>query len=165
MTMALSYKNIRDERTWKATTGLSSEKFFELLEYFKRVYEEELGESMETRHADVKDEPVLETYADLLYFLLYGIKTGVTYDVLAFSFGMNRSNAFRNQSFGMRILNMTLIETGDLPKRFYESVEAFQDDMEKEDALLFDATEQHRQRPGNQQDQKDDYSGKKKRIP
>ena len=160
--MALNYQDIRDERTWKATTGLSSEKFHELVKHFQVVYEDFLGESIEQRHKNARNEATFGTYADLLFFLLYSIKTGSTYDVIAFNFGMDRANAFRNQSFGMSILRMTLAETGDLPKRVYESVGEFQRDMEKHESLLLDATEQRRQRPGNQEDQKEDYSGKKK---
>lgn len=163
--MALSYQNIRDERTWRATTGLSSSKFHELVVHFQRVYEDFLGESIEDRQKNAKDEATFTTYSDLLFFLLYSIKTGSTYDVIAFNFGMDRANAFRNQSFGMSILRMTLAETGDLPKRVYDSVGAFQRDMEKQQSLLLDATEQRRQRPGNEQNQKEDYSGKKKRTP
>ena len=163
--MALSYQDIRDERTWKATTGLTSTKFHELTKHFQRVYEEVLGESMQQRQDKAKDEATFTTYADLLFFLLYSIKTGSTYDVLAFNFGMDRANAFRNQSFGMRLLRMTLAQTGDLPKRVYASVDEFQQDMEAHESLLLDATEQRRQRPGNEQDQRQDYSGKKKPIP
>lgn len=163
--MSLSYRDIRDERTWRATTGLSSAKFRELVEHFKRVYEDFLGESIEQRHQNAKDEATFGTYADLLFFLLYSIKTGSTYDVIAFNFGMDRANAFRNQAFGMSILRMTLAETGDLPKRVYESVKEFQRDMEDQESLLLDATEQRRQRPGNEQDQREDYSGKKKPTP
>lgn len=160
--MALSYQDIRDERTWKATTGLSSANFYKLVKHFQNTYEDFLGESIEERHKNAKNQATFGTYADLLFFLLYSIKTGSTYDVIAFNFGMDRANAFRNQSFGMSILRMTLAETGDLPKRVYESAVEFQRDMEKHQSLLLDATEQCRQRPGNEQDQKDDYSGKKK---
>jgi hypothetical protein len=163
--MALSYQDIRDERTWKATTGLSSANFYKLVEHFQRTYEDFLGESIEQRHKNAKNEATFGTYADLVFFLLYSIKTGSTYDVIAFNFGMDRANAFRNQSFGMSILRMTLAETGDLPKRVYESAAEFQRDMEKHQSLLLDATEQRRQRPGNEQDQRDDYSGKKKPTP
>ena len=163
--MALSYRDIRDARNWKATTGLSSAKFYELVGHFQKVYEDFLGESIEERHKNAKDEATFSTYVDLLFFLLYSIKTGSTYDVIAFNFGMDRANAFRNQSFGMSILRMTLAETGDLPKRVYESVGEFQYEMEKHQSLLLDATEQRRQRPGNEQDQKEDYSGKKKGTP
>ena len=163
--MALSYRDIRDARNWKATTGLSSAKFYELVGHFQKVYEDFLGESIEERHKNAKDEATFSTYAVLLFILLYSIKTGSTYDVIAFNFGMDRANAFRNQSFGMSILRMTLAETGDLPKRVYESVGEFQYEMEKHQSLLLDATEQRRQRPGNEQDQKEDYSGKKKGTP
>ncbi len=53
--MALSYQDIRDERTWRATTGLGSEKFFQLVEHFKVTYEAFLGETIEQRHEGAKD--------------------------------------------------------------------------------------------------------------
>ena len=37
--------------------------------------------------------------------------------------------------------------------------------MSSHEQLLLDASEQRRQRPGNQEDQKEDYSGKKNRTP
>lgn len=163
--MALSYKNIRDERTWRATTGLGKEKFFKLVDRFGETYEDFLGESISQRQDGAKDAATFSTYADLVFFLLYSIKTGSTYDVVAFSFDMDRANAFRNQSFGMSILRMTLADMGDLPKRVYESAKAFKKDMEDHESLLLDATEQRRQRPENEEDQKDDYSGKKKHTP
>jgi hypothetical protein len=163
--MAISYKDIRDERTWRATTGLGSDKFYKLVDKFKTTYEDFLGETIQQRHEGAKDNATFPTYADFLFFLLYSIKTGSTYDVIAFNFGLDRANAFRNQSFGLSILRMTLAQSGDLPKRVYESVAEFKRDMEKHESLLLDATEQQRQRPGNEEDQKDDYSGKKKSTP
>ncbi len=162
--MALSYKSIRDDRTWRATTGLNEVKFHQLVDRFKETYEDVLGESIDSRQQGAKDKSTFSTYADLLFFLLYSIKTGATYDVVAFSFDMDRANAFRQQSFGMRILRMTLAATGDLPKRVYESVEEFKRAMEEHEVLLLDATEQRRQRTENEQHQREDYSGKKKPI-
>ena len=163
--MALSYTTIRDDRTWRATTGLSKDNFHQLVDQFKATYEDVLGESIEVRQQGALHEATFSTYADLVFFLLYSIKTGSTYDVVAFSFDMDRANAFRQQSFGMRILRMTLAATGDLPKRVYESVDEFKRAMEQHEALLLDATEQRRQRPENKADQREDYSGKKKRTP
>lgn len=41
----------------------------------------------------------------------------------------------------------------------------FKEQWSNESEILIDATEQRRQKPGNQHDQKEDYSGKKKHTP
>lgn len=51
-----------------------------------------------------------------------------------------------------------------MPKRAYESVEEVKEHWSEESEIFIDATEQRRQRPGNQEEQKEDYSGKKKPI-
>lgn len=96
-----------------------------------------------------------------MFFILYSIKSGQTYDLLGLSFDMDRATAFRQQTVGMRILELTLSDLDYLPKRFFEDVDEFQTYMASEDQLLIDASEQKRQCPGNQDDQKKAYSGKK----
>lgn len=160
--MAISYKDIRDERQWRASTGLTEEQFSKLNKEFKLTYEEILGESIKERQANSGTEARFTTYKDLLFFVLYSIKSGLTYDLLGLNFNLNRGNAFRQQTIGIRILEMTLHKLDVLPKRFYESLEDFKEHLEGEGELLLDGLEQLRQRPVNQQDQKDDYSGKKK---
>jgi len=162
--MAISYENIRDERQWRASTGLTEEQFIKLAESFKLTYEDLLGESILDRQTNSGTEARFTTYKDLLFFILYSIKSGLTYDLLGLSFNLNRGNAFRQQTTGIRILEMTLHNLDMLPKRFYESLEEFKEDLKGEDELLLDGLEQLRQRPVNHQDQKDDYSGKKKPI-
>lgn len=85
--------------------------------------------------------------------------------MLALSFDINRGTAFRTQTFGIRILEMTLQRLDFMPKRFFENLEDFKDSMSEHENLILDASEQRRQRPENQKDQKDDYSGKKNPIP
>lgn len=164
--MAISYKDIRNERQWRAATGLTQSKFEELVENFKQTYEDFLDESINERQSSAASPAsTFTTYHDLVFFLLYSIKSGLTYDLIALSFNLDRANAFRNQTFGLRILQMTLQQSGDMPKRFYENLDDFKQQMAEQETILLDATEQKRQRPGNEQDQKDDYSGKKKHTP
>lgn len=163
--MAISYKDIRDERQWRASTGLTENQFLELVKSFKLTYEDFLGESILDRQTNSGTEARFTSYEDLLFFILYSIKSGLTYDLLGLNFNLNRGNAFRQQTTGIRILEMTLHKLDMLPKRFYESLEDFKEHMDGEEELLIDGLEQLRQRPVNKDDQKDDYSGKKKRIP
>jgi hypothetical protein len=162
--MAISYKDIRTERQWKASTGLSEEQFFRLVELFGETYEDLFDESMESRQENTTNESTFKTYADLLFFGLYSIKSGLTYDLLGLSFGMSSSNVYQNQSVVIRVLETTLGRSGHMPKRAFNSEEEFKEYLSKESSILVDATEQRVQRPGNQEDQKDNYSGKKKRT-
>lgn len=47
--MAISYKEIRHERQWKASTGLTEEQFLQLAQLFGQAYEKLFGVSMEER--------------------------------------------------------------------------------------------------------------------
>lgn len=160
--MSITYQQIRNERQWRASTGLSESQFHKLVSSFKQTYEEFLGEGISDGQKALPNERKFQTYEDLLFFILYSIKSGLTYDLLALSFNLDRATAFRYQSFGIRILEMTLEALDYLPKRFFEDLDEFQTYMSSEDQLLLDASEQKRQRPQNQQDQKKTYSGKKK---
>jgi hypothetical protein len=160
--MAISYKDIRDDRQWRASTGLNKEQFFDLVKEFKITYEDFLGETLEERQSSSTNESKLRTYEDLLFFILYSIKSGLTYDLLGLSFDMDRGGAFRQQTFSLRILEMTLQRLGHMPKRFYENLQDFKTQMAEHEEIILDASEQRRQRPQDQEDQKDDYSGKKK---
>lgn len=160
--MPISHKEIRNDRQWRAATGLSEAQFNKLVQLFKKTYEDfhenTLDEQISMRTDDVK----FQSYEDILFFILYGLKSGSTYDILALCFNLSRSVAFEQLASGVRLLQMTLNQSGDLPKREFSSFEELQRDLDDYDELLIDATEQRKQRPGNQQDQKKNYSGKKK---
>ncbi|WP_420461254.1 hypothetical protein [Neolewinella sp.] len=150
--MAISYTDVRDQRQWRAATGLTQAQFTTLVDNFAATYEDFLGETINQHQAGSSGTApsTFTTYADLVFFLLYSIKSGLTYDLIGLSFGLDRANAFRNQTFGLRILQMTLQRSGHMPKRFYESLEEFHQQMEEHETILLDGTEQRRQRPGNE---------------
>ena len=77
---------------------------------------------------------------------------------------MNGFNAKRNQKIGLEILAKTLAELNVIPKRKLLTVKDFEDFFQDEKDLIFDATEQRIQRPGDYNQQKETYSGKKKPI-
>ncbi|MFK7810666.1 MAG: hypothetical protein AB8F74_22855 [Saprospiraceae bacterium] len=163
--MSISYKKIRDNRQWRASTGLNESQFKKLVKEFKITYEDFLGETISKRINNSGSESRFVSYEELLFFLLYSIKSGLTYDLLGLSFDLDRGNVFRTQSFGLRILEMSLQRLDFMPKRFFEDLDDFKETMSEEEQLILDASEQRRQRPQNQEDQKDDYSGKKNLIP
>lgn len=160
--MAISYKDIRTERQWKAATGLNEEQFFRLVALFGMTYEEIFDESLESAQGQNANAGAFKTYADLLFFGLYSFKSGLTYDLLGLSFDLSASNVYQNQSVVIRVMETTLATSGHLPRRAFHSEEEFKEYLSKESTILIDVTEQRIQRPGNQEEQKDSYSGKKK---
>lgn len=160
--MAINYKDVRNDRQWKASTGLSEEQFFTLVNLFGEGYERLFGISMTDRQSNSTNESTFKTYEDLLFFSLYSLKSGLSYDLLGLTFGLDGANAYQNQALGLRVLRAALELGGHMPKRAYQSVEDFKEHWADESEILIDVTEQRRQRPANQQDQKEDYSGKKK---
>ena len=125
---------------------------------YEDFHKSTLQEQIEARTDDVK----FQSYADILFFVLYALKSGATYDILALCFNLSRSVAFEQLASGVRLLQMTLDRNGDMPKRGFSSFGELRKELDDYDELLIDATEQRRQRPASQEVQKKDYSGKKK---
>lgn len=155
----------KNTRMWSATTGFSKEKFLRLLPLFSAAYEAEFGRPLQERIADSLKEVTFSTPEALLLFTLFSLKSGLTYDALGFVYEIDGSNAKRNQLLGMRVLKRTLQEAQLLPARELSEPEELYAHFQKEAVILLDGTEQRMQRPGDQQEQKAWYSGKKKRTP
>lgn len=162
--MAISLKEIRTERQWRASTGLNEEQFKKLVNLFESAYEELFGENIQDRQSNSTGTSTFQSYEDLLFFGLYSIKSGLTYDLLALSFDLAPSNAFQMQALSLQVLQSALAVGGYMPIREYASEEEFKKHWQKEADIIVDATEQPRQRPDNQDQQKKAYSGKKKDI-
>jgi len=163
--MAISYKDIRSERQWRSSTGLTESQFLNLASLFSLAYEEMFGESITDRQNTSTRSSTFQTYEELLFFGLYSIKSGLTYDLLGLSFNLSSSNAYEMQALSLTVIQSALELGGYLPVREYATEEEFKEHWEEEGDIMVDATEQRRQRPGNQEAQKRDYSGKKKRTP
>lgn len=161
----ISHEDIRTERQWRASTGLGENQFKKLTLLFGAAYEELFGESITERQNNSSSPATFQTYEDLLFYVLYSIKSGLTYDLLALSFDLAPSNAYQMQALSLKVLQVALKMGGYMPEREYATVEEFKNHWRAEGEIMVDATEQRRQRPGNQEAQKKDYSGKKKRTP
>lgn len=139
-----------------------SQKQFEFLAgEFSLSYFDIFGKTVEERQENGPKEAQLKTPEDLLFFVLFSFKTGLTEDVLGFIFGIDRSNVSRNRHLALRILRATLNRLGLLPKREFKDVREFETYFIGHTALILDGTEHRIQRPQNQEEQKDCYSGKK----
>jgi len=162
--MKLSRTEIKTERMWRSATGLTESKFDILLSHFKVTYLKQYGQDMASRHAHIPQDFVFLSEEDLLLFTLFSLKSGLSYDLLGLTCGMDGATAHRGQKEGLSILEPTLSDLGLLPARTFETVEAFEKYFEKVDTLLIDVTEQRIQRPSDDEEQKINYSGKKNAI-
>ena len=166
-------ETIRDDRQMRALTGVSQKKFTQLLPVFSRVYHQEqykayeqgLVEGTRQRTPGGGQKGKLPEMADKLYFILNYYKTYPTFDVLGDRFGLARSKAHAQVHQLSPILHQTLMEMGHLPKRQFESVEAFKAALGDVDQILIDVTERPHQRPQDNEQQQELYSGKKNGTP
>ena len=164
---------IRDDRQMRALTGMSQEKFDQLLPTFSQVYEQERYKAYEKglRAGTRKRKPgggqkgKLPEMEDKLYFILTYYKTYPTFDVLGARFGLARSKANEQVHHLSPILHQTLVEMGHLPKREFKSVADFKATLGDLGQILIDVTERPHQRPKDQEQQQELYSGKKNDIP
>lgn len=163
--MGISYTSIRSERQWRSSTGLTEKQFKKLAGLFGEAYEEMFGESLPKRQENQASPATFQTYESLLFFGLFSIKSGLSYDLLGLSFDLAPSNAHATQGMCLTVLQAALARGGYLPRREYATEEDFMEHWKTESDIIIDATEQRIQRPVNQQDQKDLYSGKKRPIP
>jgi hypothetical protein len=160
--MKMQIPNLKDERAWRAITGLSPELFEKLLIKFEESYLEIYGSRLADRLQKTNIKYAINSEKDLLFFTLSSLKIGVTYDILAVLTDMNISNVKRNQERGLKVLTYALNKLGYMPLQSFESIEDFEEKFSGHSILLIDATEQRVEKPVNNAIQKEYYSSKNK---
>ena len=163
--MKLSTIDLHTDRHWRSATGLDQKRFDKLLALLPAAYLQIYGKSIQERHRDYPHEPTLNTYEDLLLFTLFSLKSGLSFDLLGFTTGMDGSTAKRNQDIGLEVLKTALSQSSHLPKTHFDNAESFKAYFADKGPVLIDATEQRTQRPTDKDYQQGMYSGKKKPIP
>lgn len=163
--MKFSTTDLHTDRQWRAATGLDQKRFTALLALLPQAYEHLYGQSIEQRQQQCPDQPQLSTYEDLLLFTLFSLKSGLSFDLLGLTTGMDGSTAKRSQDIGLMLIKTALNESGHLPKTHFDNAESFKAYFIDKGPLLIDATEQRTQRPQAADYQQGMYSGKKKPTP
>lgn len=79
--MKLQISDLTSERQWRATLGMDRVRFEKLLALFTASYRVLFGCAVAERHADLEVTPSLAAAAELLFFTLFSLKVGLTYDV------------------------------------------------------------------------------------
>lgn len=162
--MKLQISDLNTDREWSASTGCTKTQFEKLLVLFAQSYIELYGRPVAERQAEIEVTPSLSSEEELLFFTLFSLKVGLTYDVLGFVSGMDRSNAKRNQTLGLKVLEHALEAAQCLPRRKFKDAAEFAEYFKQEETLIFDGVEQRMQRPSDDTAQRDCYSGKKSVI-
>jgi hypothetical protein len=157
----------QDERLMRATIGMPLSQFMALVPDFRVVYERSqleyrpmnerqrgLGGGRKARLASIEDK---------LFFILFYLKCYPTFDVLSALFSFDRACAHDWVHRLLPILEETLGEKQVLPLRKLRSIEEFMAHCPTVGEVIIDGTERPVQRPQASDQQKENYSGKKKR--
>jgi hypothetical protein len=157
----LNYRTVKNERQWKAVTGLSSTKFHSLCSFFGQAFVKKYQLSITQISANLNTGFLLPTNEDCLFFVLFQLKNCLTYDSLGLLIGTDCSNAQRNFEKYLTVLDSALEQLGMMPKRSFKNVAEFEEYFKEIDDIIIDATEHLTQRPKGNDAQKEAYSGKK----
>lgn len=157
----LNYEDIKSDRQWTGTIALSSAQFHRLCKLFSTCFEELNQISLSEMSTNLNSNFLLKTYEDCLFYVLFQLKNGLSYDSLGLLIGTDGGNAQRNFEKYLAILELTLIKLGAMPKRGFKDITEFEEYFKNETELTLDATEHSTQRPADNDAQKEAYSGKK----
>lgn len=172
--IVMSYHTAREnEARFRALTGMTVETFDSFLPSFTDAHDEYFRWHMlngkkraGNRPHVVQSNSVLPSVGERLYFVLVYLKQNAIQELIAELFGMTQTQC--NQWFHCLygILVDALVEAGHMPASTNEGLQRILADMREkgeECTVMHDGTEREIPRPVDSDEQKDKYSGKKKR--
>jgi hypothetical protein len=118
-----------------------------------------LAGKVRTRDYRKRDDGVLPTSEDKLFFILHYLKANALQEHHAVFYGMYQSQANIWIHLLLRLLHQTLKSLHQLPSRNPLKIQELLQGVEK---VYIDATEREIQRPSGFEKQQDAYSGKKR---
>lgn len=162
-----TYDAVKDNpRLFKTMTSLTQEEFEKLLIPFQSAWESSskvvFPSDQESQSQDGSGrKPALEKIADKLLFILYYVKVYPLQEILAFEFGMSQGQACYWIHLLSGVLEQALALLDQLPERHPGHLS---DRLKKtgQKELGIDSTERRIQRPQDDEEQREYYSGKKK---
>ena len=151
-----------------AVTSLTAGEFEHLLPAFKVAYDQKYP-SEKTLEGKPRQRSVgggakgrLDSFEERLLFILVYQKTNPIQQIQGLQFGMSQSQAHYWIYRLLPVLQQALEDLGQKPERDGSKVAAHQLTSEGVPDLVIDGTERRRQRPKNNETQKEHYSGKQK---
>jgi hypothetical protein len=91
--MKLVIEDLKTDRQWRSATGFDKKKFEKLVIVYEQAYRELYGCPMAERETINPLGATLGNEEELLFFTLFSLKSGLTYDLLGLVTGMDASNA------------------------------------------------------------------------
>lgn len=157
----------RDDRLLRALTGLNLKALTALQPSFAQALAEAPipRRSQQPRERSVGGgrKPRLASVEDKLIYILFYFKCYPTFDLAGLLFDLDRSQANRWMHRLQPLLEAALGQQLALPKRKLSSMSEFVEAFPEVERVIFDATERPVQRAKDNDKQREDYSGKKKR--
>ena len=169
----MSYTTVRNNPArFRSLTGMAEDTFNTLLPFFKESHDEYFkyhqlnGKPRKgIRTAAIYKTSPLPSIEDRLYFILYFLKNNVTQELMGDHFNMDQSKCCQWIHCLYGILKDALKDAGVMPASNKKELAAVYEKMDAEEisVLMHDGSEREIPRPINSDQQKDMYSGKKKR--
>jgi len=157
----MKLSQLKTPRQWSSAIGMQERHFKTLVSWFQAGYQAIYGVELNEACKNLKQNFVFDTYEELLFFVLVKIKSGTTNDMISLMFDLAPSTAQYNYSKGVAILEKALQLAGQLPKRKFKDTAEFLSYVRAHDCLLIDVSEIQIERPQDQHQQAQAYSGKK----
>lgn len=154
---------LNNDRLLRSLTGMNRKAFDILLVDFDRAYQKTLSNKPRKRAVGGGRKARLQTSKSKLFFILFYFKCYPTFDVAGLVFDFDRAQAHEWMHRLQGILEQVLGEKMVLPERKIRSMEEFIERYPDVTSLKIDGTERPTARPKDPEQQKQNYSGKKKR--
>lgn len=154
------YHNSKNDRQYRAATGISRQEFEALFVVFAPHY----TPKMANPHPG-SSQPVLTDKREALFFILHYLKAYPTLQNLGLYFGMSDSAASHYLERLKPCLKAALARESLAVSRLFEGQEAFDAVFKNVDVLFLDVTEIPIERAADQAVQREHYSGKKNSTP
>ena len=171
----MNYKEHKDNaKSFRALSGLSHDQFCQLLPYFEASHNDYLSEYELTgkrrtnrRSFCIYKNSPLPDVPERLFFILVYLKNNPLQEYHAACFGMDQKHCNTFVHCLSHILRMSLETMGLVPAQTDKELSARLSEISKDSTvqpvLLHDGTEREIPRPVDSDEQKEQYSGKKKR--
>lgn len=154
---------LNQDRLLRALTGLNRKAFDALLPTFSEVYEQTMHQRRRQRARGAGRKARLRQSQDKLFYILFYFKCYPTFDLAGLLFDIDRAQAHHWMHRLQPILETALGEKLVLPERQLRSIEDFVVRFPAVKRVMIDGTERPIQRPKDPEQQKLNYSGKKRR--
>lgn len=154
---------LKQDRLLRAMTGLNRKAFDALLPRFSAIYEQRALQQPRQRAIGGGRKARLRNPQDKLFYILLYFKCYPTFDLVGMLFDIDRAQAHYWMHRLQPIVEAALGEKMALPERKLTSIEEFVAHFPGVERVMIDGTERPIQRPQAPEQQKLNYSGKKRR--